>query len=78
MTDPLGKVAGRQALAVRTADSVIHTWDLARALSVSDALDPALVSWIRAEQQSIYAGLDVASFLVSEQDRLLRTFGSTP
>jgi hypothetical protein len=27
---PLGSVAGRQALAVRTTDSVVHTWDPAR------------------------------------------------
>ncbi|WP_328647688.1 TIGR03086 family metal-binding protein [Amycolatopsis sp. NBC_00348] len=28
---PMGKLTGRRALAVRTADSVVHTWDLARA-----------------------------------------------
>src|SRR5690242_15285219 len=31
---PLGRVAGEQALAVRTTDTVIHTWDLARATGV--------------------------------------------
>jgi hypothetical protein len=38
---PLGRVAGRQALAVRTTDATIHTWDLAQALGVDDRLGPA-------------------------------------
>lgn len=83
---PLGKVTARQALAVRTADSVIHTWDLAQALDVSAVLDPGLVSWILAEQESIYAGLEVSSFFDppppgesgTDQDRLLRRFGRSP
>jgi uncharacterized protein (TIGR03086 family) len=84
---PAGKVAGRQALAVRTADSVIHTWDLARALGVSDTLDAGLVAWILADRPAIYAGLDVAAFFgapppvresESDQDRLVRAFGRTP
>jgi uncharacterized protein (TIGR03086 family) len=83
---PLGKVTGRQALAVRTADSVLHTWDLARALGVSEALDPALVEWILTESPAIYAGLDVSSFFGpssdavsgNHQDRLLRRLGRDP
>jgi uncharacterized protein (TIGR03086 family) len=82
---PLGKVTGRQALAVRTADSVIHTWDLARALQVSDVLDPGLVAWIQAESSTIYGGLDVSSFFVAssvvagnDQDWLVGCFGRTP
>jgi uncharacterized protein (TIGR03086 family) len=85
---PLGKITGRQALAVRTADSVIHTWDLARALGVSDCLDPHLVAWILAERPAIYAGLDgMAAFFgpvtsgepsESDQNRLVRGFGRTP
>ncbi|GAA0377862.1 TIGR03086 family metal-binding protein [Microbispora corallina] len=54
---PLGQVTGGQALAVRTADSVIHTWDLARALGVDDALDPGLVAWVDDNLAEIYAGL---------------------
>lgn len=84
---PLGKVTGRQALAVRTADSVIHTWDLARALGVADTLDPALITWILTDLPAIYAGLDAAAFFGpplpaaetdSDQERLLRRFGRTP
>src|SRR5436190_714092 len=40
---PLGKMYGRQALALRMTDSVIHTWDLARAIGVDDRLDGGLV-----------------------------------
>lgn len=54
---PLGRVPGRQALAVRTTDSVVHTWDLARAIGADDTLDPDLVTWITSEFDAIYAGL---------------------
>lgn len=54
---PLGPVAGKQALAVRTADAVIHTWDLARALRADEALDPGLTQWIDGNMDAIYAGL---------------------
>ncbi|HEY3869094.1 MAG TPA: TIGR03086 family metal-binding protein [Actinocrinis sp.] len=54
---PLGPVTGAQALAVRTTDSVIHTWDLARAVGADERLDPGLVAWIEAESDAIYAGL---------------------
>jgi uncharacterized protein (TIGR03086 family) len=54
---PLGKVTGRQALAVRTTDTVIHTWDLARAVGSDDRLDVGLVAWIDDSLEDIYAGL---------------------
>lgn len=54
---PLGAVTGRQALAVRIADTVIHTWDLARATGADDQLDAGLVGWIGENLAEIYAGL---------------------
>jgi uncharacterized protein (TIGR03086 family) len=54
---PLGKVTGRQALAVRTTDATIHTWDLARAIGADDGLDTGLVVWIDDHLEDIYAGL---------------------
>ncbi|TQF04368.1 TIGR03086 family protein [Kitasatospora acidiphila] len=54
---PLGPVTGRQALAVRTTDSTIHTWDLARAISAEESLDAGLVAWIDEHLAEIYAGL---------------------
>ncbi|MEG8178928.1 TIGR03086 family protein [Nocardia terpenica] len=54
---PLGKVTGRQALAVRTTDSVVHTWDLARAIGADDAMDAGLVDWILENLEHIYANL---------------------
>lgn len=54
---PAGKLPGRQALAVRTTDTVIHTWDLARAIGADDALDPALLDWICRDIREIYAGM---------------------
>lgn len=37
--------------------SVIHTWDLARALGVDDTLDAGLVAWIGDNLDTIYAGV---------------------
>lgn len=54
---PLGRVVARQALAVRTTDTTIHTWDLARAVGAEETLDPGLVSWISDHLDEIYADL---------------------
>lgn len=54
---PLGKVDGQQALAVRTTDTTIHTWDLARAIDVDDNLNSSLVDWIDDHLNDIYAGV---------------------
>lgn len=54
---PLGRVSGRQALAVRTTDTVIHTWDLRRALGIDEPLEPSLVAWIDEHLDAVYAGL---------------------
>jgi uncharacterized protein (TIGR03086 family) len=57
---PLGRVTGRQALAVRTADSAVHTWDLGRAADLGEILDAGLVTWAGGHLDEIYAGLAVA------------------
>ena len=54
---PLGQVTGAQALAVRTTDTAIHTWDLARAVGADDTLRPDLVAWISDHLAEIYDGL---------------------
>ena len=54
---PLGRITGRQALAVRITDSAVHTWDLARAVEADDTLDGALVAWIERHLDAIYADL---------------------
>jgi uncharacterized protein (TIGR03086 family) len=54
---PLGQVTGRQALAVRTTDSTIHTWDLARAIGAAETLPDDLIAWIGDHLTEIYAGL---------------------
>ncbi|MGP3975534.1 TIGR03086 family metal-binding protein [Streptomyces sp. 8N114] len=54
---PLGRVSGAQALAVRTTDNTVHTWDLARAVGGDETLDGGLVAWINAHLAEIYAGL---------------------
>ncbi len=42
---------------MRTTDSTIHTWDLARAVGVDDTLESGLVTWIDTHLDEIYAGL---------------------
>ena len=54
---PLGRIEAGQALAVRTTDTVIHTWDLAQAVKLGRQLDPELVGWIGENIEAIYAGL---------------------
>jgi uncharacterized protein (TIGR03086 family) len=54
---PLGRATAGQLLAVRTTDTVVHTWDLARATRVDEVLNDALVSWINKDLSTIYAGL---------------------
>jgi uncharacterized protein (TIGR03086 family) len=54
---PLGQVTGQQALAVRTTDTIIHTWDLARAIRADDTLSPSLVTWASNHLSEIYDGL---------------------
>lgn len=85
---PLGKLTGRRALALRTADSTVHTWDLARALGADDTLDPRLVAWLDESYGDIFAGLALNSGVFAEpppvppgasrQDRLLTRFGRDP
>jgi uncharacterized protein (TIGR03086 family) len=91
---PLGKVTGRQALAIRTADTVVHTWDLARALGADERLDPELVAWVDGSIEEIYAGLPETPVAAdtthrffaapagapgpSAQDRLLHRMGRDP
>jgi uncharacterized protein (TIGR03086 family) len=54
---PLGPASGGQLLAVRTTDTVVHTWDLAHATSTDETLDGSLVSWITDNLAEIYFGL---------------------
>jgi uncharacterized protein (TIGR03086 family) len=85
---PLGKLTGRRALAVRTTDSTVHTWDLARALGADETLDPGLVAWIDENHDDIFAGLELNPRVfadpppsapgASRQDRLLTRFGRDP
>ncbi|MEU5263883.1 TIGR03086 family metal-binding protein [Amycolatopsis sp. NPDC021455] len=85
---PLGKLTGRRALAVRTTDSTIHTWDLARALGADETLDPGLVVWIDESYDEIFAGLSLGPTFfadpppaapgASRQDRVLTRFGRDP
>ncbi|MDQ7807907.1 TIGR03086 family metal-binding protein [Amycolatopsis sp. A133] len=85
---PLGELTGRRALAVRTADSTVHTWDLARALGADETLDPGLVAWIDDDHDTIFAGLALGPRVFAEpppaapgasrQDRLLTRFGREP
>ncbi|MEV6604934.1 TIGR03086 family metal-binding protein [Kutzneria sp. NPDC051319] len=80
---PLGKVKAGQAVAVRMTDTVIHTWDLARATHTDDTLRPELVEWIEENAAAIYEGLEGMQRFFgsstrageSKQDRLLRRMG---
>ena len=51
---PLGAIPGRQLLDLRLTETVIHTWDLARAIGADDRLDPRLVEWVHRNLDRIY------------------------
>lgn len=75
---PLGAVTGEQALAVRTTDATVHTWDLARAINASEGLDPGLVAWIDDHLAEIYAGLAESPVSVETTHRFFAAPGALP
>ena len=54
---PLGAASGRQLVGIRVTDSVVHTWDLARAAALNEKLDPDLVRWVLASLASTFDGI---------------------
>jgi uncharacterized protein (TIGR03086 family) len=54
---PLGKITGCQALAIKTTDTLIHTWDLARSIDRDDRLSTESVEWVDQNLHRIYANL---------------------
>ncbi|RNG28835.1 TIGR03086 family metal-binding protein [Streptomyces botrytidirepellens] len=75
---PLGPVSGEQALAVRTTDSIIHAWDLARALDAPEELDPGLVAWVEDHLADIYAGLAESPVSADTTHRFFAAPGTPP
>ncbi|MGW2089952.1 TIGR03086 family metal-binding protein [Streptomyces sp. NPDC001880] len=75
---PLGPVTGEQALAVRTTDATIHTWDLARAVNAPEKLDPELVAWIEEHLAEIYAGLAESPVSADTTHRFFAVPGAPP
>ncbi|WP_421106774.1 TIGR03086 family metal-binding protein [Streptomyces sp. NEAU-S77] len=75
---PLGPVTGEQALAVRTTDSTIHAWDLARALDAPEELDPGLVAWVEEHLADIYAGLAESPVSADTTHRFFAAPGTPP
>jgi uncharacterized protein (TIGR03086 family) len=81
---PLGAVTAAQALAIRTTDTVVHTWDLARAVGGDEVLDRDLLAWIDDDLGLSYPGLDGAERFFaaprgaagpSPQERVLHRLG---
>jgi uncharacterized protein (TIGR03086 family) len=58
---PIGDIPGSRLLVMRTADSVVHSWDLATAIGVDPGLDEQLVEFVyghyapRAQSGALYA-----------------------
>ncbi|MFJ1926457.1 MULTISPECIES: TIGR03086 family metal-binding protein [unclassified Streptomyces] len=75
---PLGPVTGEQALAVRTTDSTIHTWDPARAVNAPETLDPGLVAWIEEHLAEIHAGLAESPVSADTTHRFFAAPGAPP
>lgn len=52
---PLGAMPGSKALGVRAIDTVLHTWDLARAIGADERADDGLVRWVEEHWNEVYA-----------------------
>lgn len=85
---PAGRVTGRELLRYRAADIAVHTWDLARALDLDEALDPLVVEiavdhylpWIASMPSSpqFKNPDDAPPAGASAQHRLLHAVGREP
>ncbi|KAA5827075.1 TIGR03086 family protein [Saccharopolyspora hirsuta] len=91
---PFGPADGRKLLGLLIADTVVHTWDLARATGAPDELDPQLVDWVDDNFEQLYTGVAEGPLDPSttrhfaapapgvpgetRQDRMLRLVGRTP
>ena len=85
-TSSVGEVSLDDYLGKMCPDTLIHTWDLARAARVDDTLDPGsvtrlLAAWLSGDGPVRAAGrygdaLDTAT--ASEQDRLIAYTGRDP
>ena len=57
----MGEIPGSRLLLMRTADSIVHSWDLATAIGVDPSLDEQLVEYVyeryvpRAQSGALYA-----------------------
>ncbi|MER5387564.1 TIGR03086 family metal-binding protein [Saccharopolyspora sp. NPDC002686] len=54
---PFGPADGRKLLGLLIADTVVHTWDLARATGEPEDLAPQLVEWIDDNFEHLYTGV---------------------
>lgn len=84
---PAGDRTGAQLLEMRVLDVAVHTWDLARAIGADESLDPDVVAFALALQDTFEAGRARGSFAPppgetpadpSAQARLLHRLGRRP
>ncbi len=87
ITSSAGEMALDEYIGRMCPDTLIHTWDLARAARVDDTLDPGAVSAVLAaflegdgpvRAPGRYAEAVDAAELASEQDRLIAYTGRDP
>jgi uncharacterized protein (TIGR03086 family) len=84
----LGHMALDEYIGKMCLDTLVHTWDVARALEVDDALDPGAVADVYAtclaglqtvpREQGRYDEAIAAETFTSEQDRLMAFTGRDP
>ncbi|MEV0051244.1 TIGR03086 family metal-binding protein [Saccharopolyspora shandongensis] len=54
---PFGPADGRKLLGLLIADTVVHSWDLARATGGPEELDPRVVEWVDDNFEWLYTGV---------------------
>lgn len=82
-----GDRPGREYVLQLSADHLVHTWDLARALGADERLDPevcaAVLDWFRVDTEALYQRIGEIGPRVEvpggdAQAELLGRFGRTP
>ena len=83
----LGRMPGRDALAVHISDLALHAWDLANARGITLELPPELVADVLATWEDVFLRLDRGTAFAAEVDadpdaspttRLVAYCGRTP
>ncbi|MFJ9413691.1 TIGR03086 family metal-binding protein [Streptomyces sp. NPDC101227] len=65
---PFAPITARQLLGLMVTDTLIHTWDLSRAIGADERLAAGLVDWVARNVAWIYAGMTESPLSATRSD----------